>query len=78
MSNGPTNKNIGNAAIFIYIETFVSLVLGYVFWIVMSKLGDPEIIGTASAVITFSGILSVISQIGIPTGVHSLLVIFWL
>lgn len=73
MSTGPTNKNIGNAAIFIYIETFVSLILGYVFWIVMSKLGDPEIIGTASAVITFSGILSVISQIGIPTGVQRFL-----
>ncbi len=51
----------------------VSLVLGYLFWIIMSKIGTPEIIGTASAVITFSGILAVISNLGIPTGIQRFL-----
>jgi O-antigen/teichoic acid export membrane protein len=64
---------VGNAAIFIYIETFVSLILGYLFWIIMSKIGNTEIIGIASAVITFSGIISVLSHIGIPTGVQRFL-----
>lgn len=36
----------------------------------MSKIGNPEIIGIASAVITFSGILAVVSHLGIPTGVQ--------
>lgn len=39
----------------------------------MSKIGNPEIIGISSAVITFSGIISVISHIGIPTGVQRFL-----
>jgi O-antigen/teichoic acid export membrane protein len=39
----------------------------------MSKIGTPEIIGTASAVITFSGILAVISHLGIPTGIQRFL-----
>lgn len=36
----------------------------------MSKIGNPEIIGIASAVITFSGILAVVSHLGIPTGIQ--------
>lgn len=67
--NSPNNK-IGTAAIFIYIETFTSLVLGFLYWIVMSKIGNPEIIGVASTVITFSGILAVVSHLGIPTGIQ--------
>ena len=73
MSIDPKTTKIGRAAIYIYIETFVSLILGYIFWILMSKLGNPEIIGISAAVITFSGILSVISNFGIPTGIQRFL-----
>jgi stage V sporulation protein B len=73
VSIDPKTTKIGRAAIYIYIETFVSLILGYIFWILMSRFGNPEIIGISAAVITFSGILSVISNFGIPTGIQRFL-----
>ncbi|CAN5808046.1 hypothetical protein BH23THE1_BH23THE1_26270 [soil metagenome] len=70
VSNG---ANIRSGAIFIYVETSVSLFLGYVFWILMSKFGTAEIIGTSSAIISLAGILAVVANLGIPTGVQRFL-----
>ncbi len=39
----------------------------------MSKIGTAEIIGTSSAIISLAGILAVIANLGIPTGVQRFL-----
>ena len=64
---------VGRGAAFIYIETVTSMVFGYVFWIVMSKISSTDVIGASSAVISFASIIAVIANIGIPTGIQRFL-----
>lgn len=63
-------KVIGRGAAYIYIETITSLVSGYIFWLVMSKLTSSEVIGTSSTVVTFATIVAVIAGLGITTGMQ--------
>ena len=62
-------KAVGRGAAYIYIETIASLISGYIFWIIVSKITTSEIIGISSALISFAGIVSVIANIGVPAGV---------
>jgi len=64
---------VGKGAAYIYLETIVSMISGYVFWIIMSKIAPPDVIGTSSAVISFAGIIAVVANIGIPTGLQRFL-----
>jgi len=62
-------KAVGRGAAYLYIETIASLISGYIFWIIVSKITTSEIIGISSALISFAGIVSVIANIGVPAGV---------
>jgi O-antigen/teichoic acid export membrane protein len=63
-------KIIGRGAAYIYIETISSLISGYIFWLIMSKLTSSEVIGTSSTVVTFATIVAVIAGLGITTGMQ--------
>jgi len=63
-------KVIGRGAAYIYIETISSLISGYIFWLIMSKLTSSEVIGTSSTVVTFATIVAVIAGLGITTGMQ--------
>ncbi len=63
-------KTIGRGAAFIYIETIASMISGYIFWIIMSKITTSETIGISSALVSFASIVAVIANIGIPTGLQ--------
>jgi stage V sporulation protein B len=63
-------KAVGRGAAYIYIETISSIISGYVFWIIMSKITTTETIGISSTVVSFAAIVSVIANIGIPTGIQ--------
>src|SRR5690606_29261998 len=60
-------------AMYLYMESLLSLVSGYVFWIVVSRVVTPEVIGISSAVISLSTIFATIATIGIPNGVQRFL-----
>jgi stage V sporulation protein B len=63
-------KDIGRGAAYIYIETIASLISGYIFWLIMSKLTSSEVIGTSSTVVTFATIVAVVAGLGITTGMQ--------
>ena len=63
-------KAVGRGAAYIYIETIASIISGYVFWIIMSKITTTETIGISSTVVSFAAIVAVIANIGIPTGIQ--------
>jgi O-antigen/teichoic acid export membrane protein len=42
--------------------------LGYLFWLIMSKITTPAIIGTSSTVVSLSAIAASIATIGVPIG----------
>ena len=66
-------KTVGRGAAYIYIESIASLISGYIFWIIMSKITTSETIGISSTLISFASIVSVIASIGVPTGVQRFL-----
>jgi O-antigen/teichoic acid export membrane protein len=66
-------QTIGKGAAYVYIENIVTMISGYAFWIILSKLNSPEIIGISSSIVSFSGILTVIAALGIPTGIQRFL-----
>jgi O-antigen/teichoic acid export membrane protein len=68
-----SKKVVAKGALFIYIETLVSMGSGYIFWFIMSKITSPEIIGISSAIISLTTIFSTIASIGIPMGVQRFL-----
>lgn len=45
----------------------------YVFWLILSKITTPEVIGTSSAVVSLSTIFTTVVIIGVPTGVQRFL-----
>jgi O-antigen/teichoic acid export membrane protein len=72
---GPNSqkKIVGRGAAYIYIESVSSLISGYIFWLVVSKISTPEIIGTSSTVVTYASIIAVIAGMGIPIGIQRFL-----
>lgn len=53
---------------YIYVESIASMFFAYIFWIILSRIGTIEIIGTFSAIVSLAGIFSVIASFGIPEG----------
>lgn len=66
-------KVVGRGAAYIYIETVASLISGYIFWIIMSKITTTENVGISSTLVSLAGIVAVIANMGIPTGVQRFL-----
>jgi O-antigen/teichoic acid export membrane protein len=64
---------VAKGALFIYIETLVSMGSGYIFWFILSKIASPETIGISSTIISLTVIFSTIASIGIPLGVQRFL-----
>lgn len=63
------SKQLAQGAGFLYIETMLSLVSGYIFWIVISKIVSSEVVGVSSTVVSLATIFSTIATIGIPSGI---------
>ena len=63
-------KAVGRGAAYIYIEGITSLISGYIFWLVVSRVTTSEIIGTSSTLVTFATILAVIAGMGIHIGIQ--------
>jgi len=70
MSPEIKKREVGRGAAYIYVETIASIISGYVFWIILSKIATTETIGISSTVVSFAGIVAVVASIGIPTGVQ--------
>ena len=60
---------ITRSALWVYIGSMISGVLGYVFWIAASTFVSPNAVGSASAILAFQGLIISVSSLGIPTGV---------
>ncbi len=64
-----TSKNI----VYLYLNAIAGLIMGYAFWIIISKIAGPEVIGTASATASLALVLVTVVTVGIPTGVQRFL-----
>ena len=66
-------QTIGKGAAYLYIEGIIGMISGFAFWLIMSKIISPEIIGISSTIVSFSVILAVIAGFGVPNGIQRFL-----
>jgi O-antigen/teichoic acid export membrane protein len=71
--SGFKKYGLGQGAAYIYIETIIGLLSGYVLWFILSRIATPEAIGISSAIISFSAIFAGIATIGVPYGISHFL-----
>jgi len=60
---------LGRNTFYLYLSTIISSLLGYIFWIIVSKLTSPANIGIVSTSFSFVAIITSITLLGIPTGI---------
>lgn len=59
---------VGRKATYLYIESIIGVVAGYLLWLFLSKLTTPDVIGVASTIISLNTIFSTIVDLAVPTG----------
>ena len=64
---------IGRGAVYLYIENISSMILGYAFWLILSRMISPETVGISSSYISFAIIFISIASIGVPLGAQRFL-----
>jgi O-antigen/teichoic acid export membrane protein len=68
-----SKEKVAKGATYLYFETLIAMFSGYGFWILMSKLVAPEVIGVSSALISLAVIFMTAATIGIPVGIQRFL-----
>ena len=64
---------IGRGAVYLYIENISSMLFGYAFWFILSRITTPEIVGISSSLISIAAIFISIASIGVPLGAQRFL-----
>jgi O-antigen/teichoic acid export membrane protein len=73
MAQMMNKSTIGKGVIYLYIEAIATMFSGYVYWLILSKITSPSIIGTSSATLSFISIFVVIASMGIGGGIQRFL-----
>lgn len=68
-----SKQEVGKGAAYLYLETMSAMVGGYLFWLIMSKITTPDVIGASSTLISIVTIFVSVVMLGIPTGVQRFL-----
>jgi O-antigen/teichoic acid export membrane protein len=68
---------LGRGAGYIFIETVIGFISGYLLWLILARITTPEIIGISSTVISLAGIFTAVSTLGVPVGVSRFLARFF-
>ena len=51
---GFNNANVGKGATYLFFDTIVSMISGYVFWFIISKLTTTDVVGPASTPVSIA------------------------
>jgi O-antigen/teichoic acid export membrane protein len=63
-------STFGRGISYLYIESITMLFSGYIYWLILSKITSPLVIGTSSTVISIAGIFTVIGALGVSGGIQ--------
>jgi O-antigen/teichoic acid export membrane protein len=68
------NKNaVGRGVAYLYIEAITMMFSGYIYWLILSKITSPSVIGTSSTAISFITIFMTVALIGVGGGIQRFL-----
>lgn len=74
MNEGINKKTVGKGVFNLYLEAISTMFSGFLFWVILSKITSPDVIGISSTIISFITIFSFISVIGMQGGIQRYLV----
>jgi len=63
-------KKAARGALYLYLNFIVGTVVGYLYWVIVSKMVTPEAVGLASTTVSIATLVSNLSIFGVPTGVQ--------
>ncbi len=66
-------ETIGRETAYVYIQSLVSSISGYIFWVIITQLTSSVVVGNLSAIVSVTEILTSVGIIGIPYSVQRLL-----
>jgi O-antigen/teichoic acid export membrane protein len=58
----------GKKVSYVYLDVLIGMFVGYILWLLLSRLTSPDVIGVASTVISVSTIFSIIADLGANRG----------
>lgn len=64
---------VGRGAVYLYIENISSMLLGYAFWLILSRMTSADTVGISSSLISFAMIIISVAAIGVPIGAQRFL-----
>ena len=68
--NGPA---ISRGAGYIFVETIVGFISGYLLWFILTRITTPDIIGLSSTLVSLASIFTTVASLGVPVGVSRFL-----
>src|SRR5919106_1499565 len=68
-----TKTQVGRGALYLYIENIAVMFSGYIFWLLITKITTPEVIGISGTIVSFSAIAVTIVNMGIPISIQRFL-----
>jgi stage V sporulation protein B len=71
--NRINKTKVTSGAIFLYMENIVGMISGYFFWLFVSRLTTPDVIGIAGSIASLSIIFSTLVNLGIPVSIQKFL-----
>lgn len=68
-----SRQNVGKGAAYLYIDTIMGMVSGYIFWLAISRASGPEVVGVAAAVVSLASIVTTVANLGVPVSIERFL-----
>jgi O-antigen/teichoic acid export membrane protein len=65
--------SIGKGAVFLYVEAINLMFSSYIFWLILTQVASPAVIGSSSTIIALASIFMVVASVGIPGGIQKYL-----
>jgi len=73
MQPKPGSRRVARGALYLYVESVVTLVLGYIYWFAISALTGPRVVGLASTTVSLAMLVVAAAHLGVPLGVQRFL-----
>lgn len=68
-----TKNKVGRGAAYLYVENIIGIISAYIFWIVISRLTSPDVVGVSAAVVSSAAIVTTVVNMGIPISIERFL-----
>lgn len=75
--NRLNGQALGRGAGYIFIETVIGFITGYLLWLILARITTPDIIGIASTVVSLASIFTTVAALGVPIGASRFLARFF-